>query len=536
MKPSDYVIKEIKENRNKPRIFLDGRQAARAGFAPGDLYVIEQSDEAVPSLTLIAHKDGSRTVSSQVRTVSGRVDKKTGQKTIPVIDLNSDAILGLFKGMTSVRMIVRPGSIIFIPLASELSKKERLERLTYRVQNKLPIRVGDITHGVGVMADAIHRGLHKAGLETQTTFINEIREDLIEHSRENNPVWSENTISIAAPMQELVQDEWMMGLLGKCELFMMSLPCSGASQAGATKNELQQMEDHVHVGHLVFAALTILSRVQPAAIVLENVSNYSKTASASILRKQLTDMGYNLHEGIVKGKDYGCIENRVRWCMVATTQGLDFDFDSITPPVSVVQKIEDIKDDVPLDSSRWKSIEALKRKEARDIEQGKGFRLPLVNDQATSVPTIRKQYQKRGSCDVQLVHPTDPNLARLFTGDEHLRIKGINPELFNGLSDALKHQGAGQAVQQPPFEELGRQLGESMHLLDPIVQIRMRLAQKLQMTQLSLLEEVGDLIAYEPVQSVAAIAGQTIIEEHNKKQTPTLPAPRRMKLGGGGIG
>lgn len=523
----DYYIKEIKENKNKPRIFLDGLQAARAGFAPGDKYEIQIDGHR---LTLIAHKDGSRTV-------TGRVNKRTGEKSIPVIDLNSNAVLGLFEGMTSVRMIVRQGAIVFLPLASELAKKERLDRLAYKVANSEPLKIGDLTHGMGILSNALHKGLIKAGVNADLAFVNEIREELLIHSREHNDVWNDGTMGIAAPMQELIQDQWLMDHLPLVEFLSMSLPCSGASKAGASKLKLAKMEDHEHVGHLVYAALVIISKVKPAALLLENVEQYAATASASILRKQLTDMGYNIHEAVLNGKDFGCLESRVRWALVATTEGLSFSFDQIIPEVTVISKVGDILDDIPLDDLRWTKNEGLKAKEVRDIEAGKGFRLPLVTEESTSVPTLRKHYQKKGSCDVQILHPVDKEYARLFTGDEHLRLKGIDQKLFGDVSDAMKHQGAGQAVQPPVFEPIGERLGKSMLAAKPYTRKSKKESIEL------FAQTVQENLPYEPILNVAAITMNAIAvlqleASKNDSDDDSEPTPRRKsrKMGGGGIG
>lgn len=525
----EYYIKEIKQNRSAPRIYLDNAQAARAGFAPGDTYEIRQEDGR--RLSLIAHKDGSRTV-------TGRVNPKTGQKSIPVIDINSHKILSLFEGMDAVRMIVRPGAIIFLPLASEIAKEERMNRLAEKVAKHQPLLAGSLTHGVGILAHAIHTGLNRAGVKADLAFANEIREDLIDHARVHNPSWSVNTMGLAAPMQELVQDQWLMSKLPKLEILDMSLPCSGASKAGASKLGLSKMEDHEHVGHLAFAALVIISHVQPAILVLENVVSYSNSGSAQILRKQLRDMGYNIHETQVSGKDFGCIEDRVRWCMVATTEGIEFSFDNIVPAITQVTKIKDIVDEsIGPDDPSWSRNEGLKAKEQRDIAAGKGFRLPIVNLEDTHVPTIRAGYQKRGSCDVQLAHPTDPDLSRLFTGDEHARLKGNSLELLGETSDAFKHRTLGQAVQERVFQPIGQRMGEALLAAKPYAQRKrveairaisnglqdgMGYSDSPQM--IDIVKSVAPDVA---AQAQLALDGGTVIEQ---------PKPRRKRLGGGGIG
>jgi DNA (cytosine-5)-methyltransferase 1 len=532
----DYEVKSIRHNKGKPRIFLDGLHAARASFAPGDRYEVKVDEGR--SVTIFVSEDGSRTV-------SGRVDRKTGEKTIPVIDLNSNIALGMFEGMDAVRMVVKKGAIVFLPLASELSKKERLDRLATKIRDRQPLSAASLTHGAGVLAEALHRGFKKSGLEVSLDYVNEIRADWIHHAREHNPAWHENTVSIAAPMQELIQDTWLMSRLRHVEILDMSLPCSGASQAGSSKLKLKQMEDHEHVGHLVHSALVLIGRFQPSVIVLENVTQYAATASASILRKQLRDMGYNTHEAVLEGQDFGCIEARVRWCLVATTEGLEFTFDQITPPVRVVQQISEILDDVPLHDPRWRSNDARKAKSERNKAEGKGFRLRILPQTATSSPVLRKEYQKGGTCDAELEHPENPALSRQFTGDEHLRMMGIDRALFGDVSESMKHQGAGQAVNPPKFVAVGERIGQTVLRAETYALYRRALLARRRIEEATL----GEGIAYDPVPSAASVVravqrdlfgdpmpAQVIELPNSTSVADTATRKKRLKLGGGGIG
>jgi DNA (cytosine-5)-methyltransferase 1 len=537
----DYIVKNIGEHRGAPRIFLDAAQASRAGFAPGDAYDVRIDENR--RVTVYACPDGSRRV-------VGREDKKTGLKTKPVMDLNSAELKKVFKGCEACRMIIRNKEVILLPLASEIAKKERVDRLRAKLENNEPIDVASISHGLGILGKAIHDGLKEAGLEARTRYINEIREDLAEHARLHNDAWSDETVALVAPMQELVQDEWLMKQLKKVEVFDFSLPCSGASRAGATKNKIEKMEDHEHVGHLVFAALVLINKFQPVVLVGENVTAYANSASASILRKQLRDMGYDTHEAIVNGRDVGLLEDRERWCIVGVTKGLKFDFAQLYPPVTVVAKVGDIIEDVPLDDPRWTANTGLKAKEERDIADGKGFRLPIVTPDSEKVPTLRKGYQKKGSCDVQLQHPENPELARLFTGREHLRLKGIDHRLFGeDASDAMIHQAAGQAVQPPVFIPIGKRIGEALLNAAPYERAKREIA----------IEEVAsvlkDGIAYDPVPSVRSVMAkvqESLVQRdlfaepevddkpdesvsENDDKAPRA-AVRRRKIGGGGVG
>ncbi len=81
------------------------------------------------------------------------------------------------------------------------------------------------------------------------------------------PAASAAAVPLSAPMQELIQDTWVLDKLPKGEVMELGLPCSGASVAGKSNLGLAKMEDHPHVGHLVHAALVLIARLQPAALI-----------------------------------------------------------------------------------------------------------------------------------------------------------------------------------------------------------------------------------------------------------------------------
>lgn len=443
-----YYIKRIGQNRGAPRIWLD-RQTERAGFEPGQRYDVVVQGRTV---VLQANPDGSRVVSS----------KKDGEKNNPIIDLNSRDLLALFDGMSSIRVAVKQGKIYLLPLASELKKQERFGRLREKLEAGDPLAVGSLSHGGGILSHAIHSGLKASGVENRLAFANDIREELLEHAAVHNDAWDENTMVFAAPLQELAFDERGVAQIPKVEIMEMGLPCSGESRAGKAKRGLSSGEAHPDVGHLVVGALVILSKANPAAVVFEQVPTYASSASANILRNQLRDMGYVCHERMLRGGEWGALEDRVRWCMVAVTEGIDFDFDQLQPPGRGQQKLGDALEDLPADHPSWSSMAGLRAKELRDREAGKNFAMQIFDADSEFVGTITKGYSKVRSTDPKLRHPTDPTLLRQFLPGEHARIKGVPEHLVGGVSATVAHQILGQGVVYPPFVGVGKHLGESL--------------------------------------------------------------------------
>lgn len=445
-----YYIKKIGQNRGIPRVWLEGTQTERAGFKPGQKFdVVVQGH----TIVLQANPDGSRVVSS----------KKAGEKQHPVIDLNSRELLAIFDGMSAVRVAVKKGEIYLLPLASEIKKRERFNRLREKLESGEPLTVGSVSHGGGVLSHAIHTGLKEAGIATKIGFANEIRGDLLEHAAVHNDAWSDDTKVFAAPMQELAFDDRGVAQIPRVEICELGLPCSGASKAGIARRGLAHPEAHPEVGHLVVSALMILSKANAAVVILENVPNYANSASADILRNQLRDMGYVTHERILNGKQWGTLENRDRWCMIAVTEGIEFNFDHLQPPATRPRRLGDALDPIAPDDPRWSRMEGLKAKEQRDLAEGKGFRMQVFNADSEHVGTLTKGYAKVRSTDPKLAHPTNPDLLRQLTPAEHARIKAVPEHLVDGLSETIAHEVLGQSIVYPPFRDVGHHVGNALN-------------------------------------------------------------------------
>jgi DNA (cytosine-5)-methyltransferase 1 len=206
----------------------------------------------------------------------------------------------------------------------------------------------------------------------------------------------------------------------------------------------------------------VLSKANPAAIVFEQVPTYATSASADILRNQLRDMGYVCHERLLRGKEWGVHEDRVRWCMVAVTEGIEFDFDQLQPPGPSGRPIGEVLEAVPDDHPAWSPMSGLRAKEVRDRLEGKNFAMQVFTAESDRVGTLTKGYSKVRSTDPKLQHPRDPSLLRQFTPVEHARLKGVPEKLVRGVSATIAHQILGQGVVYPPFAGVGRHLGEAL--------------------------------------------------------------------------
>lgn len=446
-------IRKIGTNKGRPRLWIEGAQASRAGFLPGTKISVTLDEEKC-MLTLEANESGERVVSK----------KTVRDRDVPVIDINNESLLGIFvkMGLTAVRIVVQLRRIFVLPIASEVRAKERLDRLKSKLENDEPLLMGSFSSGIGILDRAAHTGLEGAGICTRLAVANEIREDCMEHAVEHNPVFDAQTILLTAPMQEVVFDNWVMSRLPKLDGMVIGIPCSGASNAGRTKRKLEHPESHPDVGHLVVPFLAAVAQTSPSFVAIECVPGWLNTASAAIARSMLRDLGYVVHETVLNAADWNMLEHRERMCIVAVTQGIEFSFDLVERPEPLARKLGEIMDTVAPDDKCWSALTYLKDKQERDEAAGKGFKMTIVNEESPKVPTLNKTLAKRQSTGTFLQHPENPYLLRIPTVREHARCKGIWEDLVEGVTQTFGHEICGQAVSVPPFVSVFNALGRAL--------------------------------------------------------------------------
>ena len=456
------LIRQLGTHRGAPRLYIDSPALELAGLRPGAT-VTQEINASEFRLTWRVDADGSGKGS---RKVSRKVYQlKRGTRVVPVLDINSAQDLAVFAGCAAVRIVIQADAVHILLPASAAKALARLARLSAKLALGQPLTTAGLAFGAGIASKALHDGLAEAGVSTELVLANELCEDYVNLASQNNPVVKAATTVAAIPMQELAVDDWLLQRLGSLDILEAGIPCSGASKAGRAKRRLAQMEDHPLVGHLIGAALQVIARLQPALVLIENVESYRHTASATILRGWLRDAGYAVAEVVLDAADFGSLEARVRWFLVAHPPELDLDLDQLhqlRPPSAEPQRLADVLEPIGPEEERFRTVEYLKAKAERDAESGSGFAMQWLTPDSSSVPTLRKGYHKGGSTDPRLLHPTDPSRSRLLTGLEHARIKGVDEQLVAGACETVIHQVCGQAVDTRPVVALGRRIGQAL--------------------------------------------------------------------------
>ncbi|WP_028492679.1 DNA cytosine methyltransferase [Thioalkalivibrio sp. ALE19] len=452
MPKSTVIYSKIGEHRGRKRLWLEGQRLARLGITPRLKYSLTEIEGGSKGIRLSFTDEGDRKVSR----------RKRGERELPVIDIANDDISRVLGDSERVRVVVREGRIDVTLHHHEAATRHRLRTLGERIEKGLPIRMGSLAHGGGVLDHALHQGLERAGVPTHLAFANEFDGQYLDASLMNNPIWSPDSIAIEGPMQDI---EWSK--LPEVDMLVAGLPCTGASKSGRSKNNLKAAEEHETAGALFVAFLTAIQTLKPSLVVLENVPEYGSTVSMTVIRSVLSSLDYELHETVLDGWEMGSLEKRKRFCMVATNGNVPLDFGELRPIRQREPQVADILDPIAPDDPRWKAYTYLDDKEKRDKAAGKGFRTQVQDGSLDGYGTIGRGYSKVRSTEIRIQHPADESLTRLLTPAEHARGKTIPEYLVDGLSETRAHEILGQSVIHCAFEAVGQLLGQSLLSMAP---------------------------------------------------------------------
>lgn len=434
---------KLHNHQRGARVWLEGQKILREGFEPGVRYDIVEENQC---LILTVAVSGRFSVSR----------RRKGEREIPIIDITNQKLEVMFKGIERLRILVRAGCIVISAHHLCLKRLERNARLHSNLHSRAPLAIGSLFHGGGVLDKAIHQGFSDAGVLSRVSVAVEIESQYLDASLTNNPeLWDTGSVAVHSGIQYL-------NLMGDYRLdgVCAGIPCLGASISGRSKLKLAFAEDHESAGACFYWFLAFVQSVAPSFVIIENVMPFSNTASASVIRSVLTTLGYRIQERVFGGNDFGALEDRQRWVLVAISEGLHegFDLQSVESSFKKPDSIEDILDPVSLESDAWKEYEYLDAKEKRDLAAGKGFRRQLLTGSATSCGTIGRSYMKVRSTEPQLSHPSKPQLSRLFSPREHCRLKGVPESVIEGLSATVAHEVLGQSVIYPVFHAIAHAL------------------------------------------------------------------------------
>jgi DNA (cytosine-5)-methyltransferase 1 len=353
----------------------------------------------------------------------------------PIIDLENESLLSGLAEHTEVKIIASFERIQVAPSHRAFAiQRGRLCRP--------PFRVLEVFAGGGTMTAALHENLAfrvVAGIEIEPLFADE---------------WQ-----AANPRALLVQsDVWAVrhSDLPEFDVLIGGIPCTCHSNLGRAKKELAGKPELGDSGDLFLPALTLVSERMPAAVVFENVLAFGHSLAGELLVSTLRRIGYHVSTTLISpNAEWGEIENRKRWLMVAT---LDRPFELLRPGKPCSTPLSEFLDapDPALDQTDCariaRTIEGLKAHNARHQAKGHGFSFSVISSTDTSIPVIPKSYHRINTGPfVQTLYG-----LRLLRQSEVERIHGVQ---LHTQHPATALQILGQGVQTRIFRQVFQQLG-----------------------------------------------------------------------------
>lgn len=438
----------LQNRRNKPAIWVEGHKLA-IGFKPYEKYD-RITDKVNRTVKFVRNPLGNHTVNLR----TSRCGKKV---KLPLIEMRDDELLDVFDIGMKLRIVVKDGMLTVSIHGKETAMVTRTARLIEKVQGGQPLEMGSFFTGGATLDRALHDGMSGAGIDSYLKVAIESEDRYIEALMKNQAdLFRSDSIIINSLIEDVeLRKDFSL------DIVVAGIPCTGASPAGKSSNKISHAEEHKSVGAAFFYVLSIIKAANPSIIVLENVPQYRSEMSYTVIKSVLDDWGYTVQDKILNGNVFGCLENRDRLCMVAITKGLSpFLFNEFVQPLR--KKEDSLKShilDIPLDAPEWRDYDYLKVKERRDAAAGKGFRRALYDGSEPKISTIRRLYNKGGSCDQYLRHPENSELTRKFFAKEHASFKSIPHYIIEGISETTSHEICGQGVAFWVFVSVGMGIG-----------------------------------------------------------------------------
>lgn len=414
---------KTKETSKGARLWFEGLRLKQLGFDKGDRYDLEMKEN---SIQLKSNPNGKYIVSG----------RKRNKSMIPIVDIQNNKIKEIFGADTHLRVKISNNIITVEPHKVEIAKIDRERILLSKLLKGEILNKGTLCSGIGVSTHALEEGLKAGGIKSRTDLLFDIEGKYLDISIKNAPDKYKNTNIIHGELEFADFRD-----IPKLDILNVSLPCTGHSPAGKTSNKIKIAEQHNEAATAVLGFLDIVKWSNPSIIVSENVTQAQDSATYYLIRAELNRLGYEIHEKILGKEEGACIEKRNRYWFVAISKGLKgFKFEEFP---SFTQKYKTVGELIEKDDDSFFSPEKFLAREEENKKKNRGFKTNFIDDSVESIGVIPRTYAKR---QVSNPHYIKNGLVRLFTPNEHARLKGVPERLVKDVSKTTAHEGLGQGI------------------------------------------------------------------------------------------
>jgi len=426
MHPIEVKYTKVQTTKGSPRVWMEGRPLTRAGFEPGMRY--ERTIDPETGVIELRLSDTGTLIVSERKS-----------KNLPLIEIQNRALSPIVEDVEELRIDFHAGVIRIS--AERLAKNivEREKRLIDELSAGF-VTKGTLCAGIGMSSLGLSEGLEVGGLQARQEWIVDREGKYLEVAHRNNPAVGSETQIFEASLEQLEPE-----LLKPVSVLNVSLPCTGFSNAGKSRNKISCGEEHRTDATAVFGLAKVLDVVSPSVVCSENVTEARTSATYTLLKGLLSVYGYNIFECELDESQSGSIQRRKRYWFVAVSKGLAaVNLDDVPVFSRTHATLGDLMDNVPADSPEWAEHEYLKRKEEADRAAGKGFMRSIVNEDSTAITTINRTYHKRQSTPSMIRR--EDGMERLLRPAEIARSMACPESLVDGCSMTLAVEGLGQGV------------------------------------------------------------------------------------------
>jgi DNA (cytosine-5)-methyltransferase 1 len=374
--------------RELPRLWLESSRLSRCGFEPGTPFRVER-----PGGRLLIRRVAPEEKNLELwgwgnaeapRKVSHR---RNAGGLRPIIEITGGDLLGILPSeVDDLTGAVARAKTHFGLIELAPSRRTLLIRKSLKESGGTePQRVLELFAGGGTLGEAARQAGHQivAGMEINPSYA-----DVWEAK---NP----DAMIIAADIRLVHPAE-----LPRFDMLLAGIPCTSHSPMGRAKKGLKDRPEAGDTGDLFVHVLNIIGHHMPRTVVLENVPSFGESLSSTVLRTSLGHMGYHIAETILEPhQEWNEPSDRRRWALVASLEPLP---EQVLEPLGrpFEGTANDFLDAENTDADQEdatriaKTIEGLRRHNARHQAAGHGFGFTTIGRDAKKIPTITKSYHK----------------------------------------------------------------------------------------------------------------------------------------------
>ena len=401
----------LSTHRAAPRLWTEGDLLRNKGFAPRTPF---SAVPYGPGVLIQPSPTGDRLVSSR---------QGAGKTRIPIIDINNADLLQAFRDIDCARWDITFNRIVIRP-------SNRSAAILRALQGRPTYRIFEVGPGGGTLTDAATQNPR-----FEVVGAAEIsHEYAAEYGRKH-------------PKAHILQGDFRAmdtTEVPTFDLLVAGIPCTEHSAQGRAKKALAGIPELGAVGDLYIPILGLIATRMPLAVILENVPNYGASLAGRTIVEHLKRLGYSVDVAAADpNADYNEPTTRTRWICIAT---LKPGFRIPNPHQPFQGRIADYLDAPDAvqdqrDAARIsKTIESLRRHNARHKALGHRFALTILDGTERSCPTITKSYSKLNSSGAYIATPWGPRALRPH------EVCRLNGHSFQTDQKRLIYEMSGQGV------------------------------------------------------------------------------------------